>query len=190
MTNAFGKQSTPESIEGGLKLGFSLEDFFSPEAKPVHEYTCQGFTTKTTINLWEGFHETLISAVEDAMKGKEGANTMMLVQMATFAMPFYMTELQGKVDVDLDPEDIAKLFKLPMAQTMNMNANTILSSATPFTTNDDVEMILDPEGIWNEFPDHTKWTENTRDCAVEAVLDTFAEGYKCIEEETELPARY
>ena len=93
MTNSFGKQSTPESIEGGLKLGFSLEDFFSPEAKPVHEYTCKGFTTKTTINLWEGFHETLISAVEDAMKGKEGANTMMLVQMATFALPFYITEL-------------------------------------------------------------------------------------------------
>jgi hypothetical protein len=38
LAQAFGKQTTPESIEGGFKLGFSLEDFFSPTGKPVVEY--------------------------------------------------------------------------------------------------------------------------------------------------------
>ena len=55
--------------------------------------------------------------------------------------PFYTSELQGKVDVDLDCEDVAKICKLPMAQMANINADTMLNTMTPFGTNDDAEMI-------------------------------------------------
>ena len=81
----------------------------------------------------------------------------MMARFALGALPFYITELQGKVDVDLDPEDLSKLFQLPMYQMVNMNADTILNTMSPFGSNDDAEIILDKEGIWSEFPDQQKW---------------------------------
>lgn len=56
-------------------------------------------------------------------------------------MPLYMTETAGKVDVDLDTEDVASLLKLPMAQMANVCADTMLSTMTPFGSNDDADMI-------------------------------------------------
>jgi|TARA_B110000285_G_C14618975_1_gene378270 hypothetical protein len=35
--------------------------------------------------------------------------------MGAMILPFYATESQGKVDIDLDTEDVASLLKLPMA---------------------------------------------------------------------------
>ena len=189
IAKVFGKQTTPETIEAGFKLGFSLEDFFSPTAKSIPEFLCQGFTKKTTINLWDGFYSTIIDAFQNALNGKEDMNTKMMVQMGAMILPFYATETQGKVDIDLDTEDVASLLKLPMAQMASVNADTMLNTMTPFGSNDDAEMILDTEGIWCEFPKHTEWKKNTRDCAVEAFLDTCSEFIDCMTKGESRPDR-
>jgi hypothetical protein len=66
---------------------------------------------------------------------------MMLMMFGRTMMPLYMTETAGKVDVDLDTEDVASLLKLPMAQMANVCADTMLSTMTPFGSNDDADMI-------------------------------------------------
>jgi len=76
-----------------------------------------------------------------------------------------------------------------MAEMMNMNADTMLCTMTPFGTNDDCEMICDENGIWCEFEGHQNWTKDTKNCAVEAFLDTFSEAISCMEKGEEAPER-
>jgi hypothetical protein len=71
----------------------------------------------------------------------------------------------------------------------SFNADTMLNTMTPFGSNDDAEMILDTEGIWCEFPKHTEWKKNTRDCAVEAFLDTCSEFIDCMTKGESRPDR-
>lgn len=193
LNKGLGKQTTPESLEAGFKLGFNCEDFFAPNAANIPSFITKGMTSKTNICIWEGFHETILNAVESQMQGmadKGDGKDMMLASMAMYLLPFYMTESQGKVDVDLDPEDIAKMCKLPIAEMMNMNADSMINMMTPFGSNDDTEMITDENGIWSEFEGHQNWTQNTRDTAVEAFLDSVAEGLASMEDETkEAPER-
>lgn len=101
-------------------------------------------TTKTTICMWEGFFDAALIGMQTTMLANdmpEDQQRGMLMKLSAMIFPFYTSEFQGKVDVDLDPEDVAKLTKLPMAQMMNINADTMLSTMTPFGTNDDTEMI-------------------------------------------------
>lgn len=140
----FGKQTSPESFEAGFKLGFSLADFFAPKAECIPAFIMKGMTTKTTICMWEGFFDAALIGMQTTMLANdmpEDQQRGMLMKLSTMIFPFYTSEFQGKVDVDLDPEDVAKLTKLPMAQMMNINADTMLSTMTPFGTNDDTEMI-------------------------------------------------
>ena len=58
-------------------------------------YALKGFVEKLNLNLWDGFHDTLI----DVFTKGENADTLGPVMGA---LPFYLLTMTGKVDLKLD----------------------------------------------------------------------------------------
>lgn len=91
---------------------------------------------KVNLNLWDGFHDTLIDLV---MKGEEEMGE--LVKPVFAALPMYLLTLAGKVDLTLDSDGIAELLKVPEAALAGQNAHSFLSSYTVLGTIDDLDLV-------------------------------------------------
>lgn len=65
-------------------------------------------------------------------------------------MPLYLLQVKGKLDVDLDPADVAALMQLPQAEMAKANVHQLLSGMSPWGTLDDLELIHMTENEANE----------------------------------------
>lgn len=157
-----------------MQAGFSIADVFAEDAENIPHYLMKGFSEKFELDLWEGFHKIMLGTFEKMQEGDQAS--AMLFKMFAPVMPMYLLQMKGKLDVDVDPEDIAALMSLPQAEMAQANLHSLLSSMTSWGTLDDMELIQMTENetneyvlpIWNGVPGHENF-ENTMD-AVEGFL--------------------
>lgn len=94
----------------------------------------------------------------------------MLLQTLAPVMPFYLFKINGKVNVELDPEDTKMIFDQPEAQMANVNMHDLLMNMSPWGTINDLELINydDEDGsqppIWMGIEGHDKF-ETTAEAA-------------------------
>ena len=56
-------------------------------------------------------------------------------------LPFYMLRLNGKLDIELEPQDIKILLEMPKMEMANVNAHNLLTAMSPWGTFNDMELI-------------------------------------------------
>jgi hypothetical protein len=49
--------------------GFNFTELFSEDAEPIPHYLMKGATKKTELNLWDGFHKTMINFAKKMISG-------------------------------------------------------------------------------------------------------------------------
>lgn len=81
----------------------------------------KGMSEKIQVNLWDGFHKVLVNFVKAMLKVKSGEEEMTeekdrtarLIQKAAPVLPLFITNVNGKFDFDIKPEDLEAVMGLP-----------------------------------------------------------------------------
>ena len=69
----------------------------------------QGLVEKLELNMWDGFHETIIELITESFKRNPEDDRSILIM----GLPLYMLSMTGNVDVKLDSKVIEEMLKLP-----------------------------------------------------------------------------
>jgi len=135
----FADQGLDQNTTMDLKFGFTLEELFAPDAKPIPDFVLGGFTLKQEFNLWNGIHKVIMNLFNEMKQGD--MKSAMLLKLFAPALPFYLLKINGKVDIELDPEDTKIIFDQPEAQMAAVNMHDLLVNMSPWGTINDMELI-------------------------------------------------
>lgn len=91
-------------------------------------------------------------------------------------MPMYLIQARGKLDLTLNPVDVAAIMQLPESTAMKITAHELLTGINPWNSLDDLELIKDArevewyesKPIWKNVTGHDKFTTPMQ--AVDSIL--------------------
>lgn len=103
--------------------GFNFDQLFAEDAEPVGNYVMKGMSEKIQVNLWDGFHKVIIAfakAMSKVMTGGEEEpqgfeENGKLLEMVAPILPLFISNVNGKFDLDVKPEDLEAVMGLPQA---------------------------------------------------------------------------
>lgn len=72
---SFFKQKSDQNVDIQSTTGFNFAELFSEDAEPIPTYIMKGASEKIQVNLWDGFHKTLLALAKSMMTG-EGETDM------------------------------------------------------------------------------------------------------------------
>jgi len=114
----------------------------------IPEFIKKGGAKNVKLNLWDGFHKSLLSTAKTLMGDSA---TQKAAQTADFAnqfaplLPLFVCNVNAKMDVDVKPSDIESMMGLPQAAMAKVNAHQLLTSMSPWGTCDDLELCHQTE---------------------------------------------
>jgi len=97
--------------------GFNFEELFAEDAEPIPHYIMKGMSNKINLNLWDGFHKSVLGIGKEIIANPElmGKYKGLKKNMMAPLLPLFFNTVTGKVNVDVKPEDVESLMGYPQA---------------------------------------------------------------------------
>lgn len=115
LADIFSSQTSDQNVSINTMTGFNFEELFAEDAEPIPTYLMNGMSQKVKLNLWDGFHKTVLGEAKKCLDNMEEAQKFRVLMPLANLLPLFITSVTGKIAVDVKPEDVESIMGLPQA---------------------------------------------------------------------------
>lgn len=137
VTASLGEGAGKQFIEFDFKLAEKIKTLLNPESGvPLPESLLKGASVGVKLNLWSEFSNVLTDIISDPSNP-----VAELVAPVMGALPLYVCQIQGTLNIDVDVDQIKKVLGSSIGEIGNLTLAQLVLAMSRHGTFDDFEIL-------------------------------------------------